>query len=149
MDAPSIRAWLPPLLMGAGVSALVGSLAGIATMAGWLSPNGATGPELTLARASAPPERGPTLAPQNGACATCGVVESVRAVRSARDATGSRDAASRLVAGGPSADEQRTSYRVTVRMDDGSYRTLSHAAPPAVAVGDPVRVAEGVVVARR
>jgi len=149
MDASSLRAWLPPLLMGAGVSALVGSLAGIATMAGWLPTNGAPGPELTSARTSAPPERGPTLAPHDGTCATCGVVESVRAVRSGRDAVGSRDADSRLVAGGPPAGEKRMSYRVTVRMDDGSYRTLSHAAPPTVAVGDPVRVAEGVVVARR
>jgi hypothetical protein len=98
---------------------------------------------------STQPEHGPALAPHDGTCATCGVVESVRAVRSGRDANGSRGADVRLVAGNPTADEKRTSYRVTVRMDDGSYRTLSHAVPPAVAAGDPVRVAEGAVVARR
>jgi len=40
------------------------------------------------------------------------------------------------------------SYRVTVRMDDGTYRTISQANPPSVAVGEKVRVANGTVVAR-
>jgi hypothetical protein len=143
MHASSIRAWLPPALVGAGVSALVGSLAGIATMAGWLPTSGAPGLDQPAPRASAPMALGPAPAAHDGACGTCGVVESVRAVRSGRDADG------RPMAGGPPADEKRMSYRVTVRMDDGSYRTLPHAAPPAVAVGDPVRVADGAVVARR
>jgi outer membrane lipoprotein SlyB len=38
---------------------------------------------------------------------------------------------------------KRLVYRVTVRMDDGSFRTLSQAAPPAFAVGDKVRVVQG------
>ena len=40
------------------------------------------------------------------------------------------------------------SYRVTVRMDDGSFRTLSQSSAPAVAVGERVRVVNGTVIAR-
>ena len=39
-------------------------------------------------------------------------------------------------------------YRITVRMEDGTFRTVSQSQPPAVAVGDKVRVADGVVVVR-
>ena len=143
MLASSIRAWLPPILVGAGISALVGSVAGIATMAGWMPPLGTPAADRAAARAGAPPLLGHVLAPSDGTCATCGVVESVRAVQGGRDVNRGRDAVVRRA-----PDEKQMSYRVTVRMDDGSYRTLPHAAPPAVAVGDPVRVAEGTVVAR-
>jgi len=40
------------------------------------------------------------------------------------------------------------SYRVTVRMDDGSFRTVSQSAAPALAVGQRVRIVDGAVVAR-
>jgi outer membrane lipoprotein SlyB len=43
---------------------------------------------------------------------------------------------------------KRVSYRVTVRMDDGSFRTVSQATAPAVAVGDRVRIANGALAAR-
>jgi len=36
-----------------------------------------------------------------------------------------------------------TVYRLTVRMDDGSYRTVSQSTNPAYAVGDKVRVVNG------
>jgi len=38
----------------------------------------------------------------------------------------------------------RTAYRVTVRMDDGSYRTFSQTAP--ARLGERVRVADGTLV---
>ena len=38
---------------------------------------------------------------------------------------------------------KRRAYRVTVRMDDGSFRTISLSSPPAFNVGDKVRVVEG------
>jgi hypothetical protein len=34
-------------------------------------------------------------------------------------------------------------WRVTLRMDDGSYRAVSLSRPPSFAVGDKVRVVEG------
>lgn len=40
-----------------------------------------------------------------------------------------------------------TVYRVTVRMDDGSFRTLSQSHEPAVAIGSRVRVSNGALVA--
>src|SRR5712671_624505 len=56
------------------------------------------------------------------------------------------------VAGAISGDEternvkKRYAYRVTVRMDDGSFRTVSLSSPPTLAVGDKVRVVEGKLV---
>ena len=44
--------------------------------------------------------------------------------------------------------KKRYSYRVTVRMDDGTFRTVSQSSSPAVTVGERVRIANGVVVAR-
>jgi outer membrane lipoprotein SlyB len=42
---------------------------------------------------------------------------------------------------------RRTVYRVTVRMDDGSFRTVSQSHEPAVVIGSKVRVANGSLVA--
>jgi outer membrane lipoprotein SlyB len=42
-----------------------------------------------------------------------------------------------------------TAWRITVRMDDGSHRTLSQPELPAVAVGDAVRIADGRALALR
>ncbi len=50
-----------------------------------------------------------------------------------------------LIAGEP-AVKKRPAYRVTVRMDDGSFRAVSLSSPPALAVGDKVRVVEGKLV---
>jgi hypothetical protein len=47
---------------------------------------------------------------------------------------------------GESVARKRNAYRVTVRMDDGSYRALSLSSPPPFAVGDKVRVIEGKLV---
>jgi len=44
--------------------------------------------------------------------------------------------------------KKRHVYRVTVRMEDGSYRTLSQAEPPAVGVGTRVRIQDGTLIAR-
>jgi outer membrane lipoprotein SlyB len=38
---------------------------------------------------------------------------------------------------------KRFVWRVTLRMDDGSFRAISLSAPPAFAVGEKVRVVEG------
>lgn len=57
-------------------------------------------------------------------CAACGVVESIRAI------------------------EVSTAYRVTVRMDDGSYRTVSQPGLPAQSVGEHVRVVNGTTIER-
>jgi hypothetical protein len=75
-------------------------------------------------------EVAPAKAADAGACANCGTVEAIRTVVVASGADGVK----------------RTVYRITVRMDDGSFRTLSQASPPSVAVGETVRINEGAVV---
>jgi hypothetical protein len=154
MSASAIRSWLPPLLVGAGVTALVGSVTGIATIAGWLPLAWPGTSERSSPRAGEPNWHAAARpGPSSPSCATCGVVESVRAVPGRRGAARSKDVEVRLIAGSPAVDERdgasRMSYRVTVRMDDGSYRTLSQSAPPTVGPGEPVRITDGAVVTRR
>ena len=108
-------------------------------------------------------------------CALCGTVESIRTIEvrdeasdvgavagglsgaaagNRTDSGGGNTAMAILgtVAGAITGDEternvkKRYAYRVTVRMDDGSFRTVSLSSPPTLAVGDKVRVVEGKLV---
>ena len=110
-------------------------------------------------------------------CASCGVVESVRAVEVEGSGSGLGAVAGGVTGGlvgnqmgngngrtvmtllgavggafAGNAIEKNvrkdTVYRITVRMDDGSYRTVSQSHVPAVAVGDKVKVINGSVSAR-
>lgn len=76
--------------------------------------------------------------PGRAACATCGVVAAVRIFEVRGDPAAAGE--------GPRPAGARASYRVTVRMVDGSYRTLAQPTPPSVGVGDRVRIAAGAVV---
>ena len=109
------------------------------------------------------------------ACSNCGVVDAIRSVQVEGSASGigavaggvtgavvgnqignghGRDAMTVLggVGGafaGHSIEKninRHTVYRVTVRMDDGSFRTVSQSHVPAVAVGSKVRVSNGSLV---
>jgi len=122
-------------------------------------------------------EAAPKLAARDSACATCGTVEAIRAVELKADATGLGAVAGGVTgavvgnqigrgngntamtilgaAGGALAGNEieknvkkRYSYRVTVRMDDGTFRTVSQSISPAVSVGERVRVVDGAVIAR-
>lgn len=117
------------------------------------------------------------LTARDAACASCGTVASIRAVEFKGNATGLGAVAGGVTgavvgnqmgrgngntamtilgaAGGAFAGNEieknvkkHYSYRVTVRMDDGSFRTVSQSAAPAVSVGERVRVIDGTVVAR-
>lgn len=119
----------------------------------------------------------PKLAAYANECTSCGTVESIRTVELRGAATGLGAFAGGLTgaavgnqigrgngntamtilgaAGGAFAGNEieknvkkRYAYRVTVRMEDGSYRTFSQSSPPAVAIGEHVRVVNGTVVAR-
>jgi len=110
-------------------------------------------------------------------CANCGTVEAVRTVELKGEGTGLGAVAGGVTgavignqigsgrgntamtvigaAGGAFAGNEieknvkkRYAYRITVRMEDGSFRTVSQSQPPTVGVGDKVRVADGVVVVR-
>jgi hypothetical protein len=108
-----------------GTVAAVG-LAGVAALVALARSPAVDQPGTAVAQA---PDR-PLPRASGSTCASCGRVEAIRTV---------------VVTGGPDG-ARRTLYRVTVRMDDGSYRTLSQASPPAVAVGEAVRITDGAVV---
>src|SRR5882672_2761007 len=152
------------LFAGRAVPVLIAGLIGVAAVMGWL--HSGLSPKQGDARSA---ETGRKPAPANS-CALCGTVESVRTVE-VRDEAGAGAAAggpggagdqavggggaavTLLGAGGAIAGSEieknmkkRYAYRVTVRMDDGSFRTISLSSPPTFAVGDKVRVVEGKLV---
>ena len=117
------------------------------------------------------------LAGRENGCASCGTVEAIRTVEIKGAGTGLGAVAGGVTgavvgnqicrgngntamtilgaAGGAFAGndieknvKKRYSYRITVRMEDGSYRTVSQSVAPAVAVGERVRIVDGAVVGR-
>ena len=119
----------------------------------------------------------PKIAAYAGTCTSCGTVASIHTVLLRGDASGLGAVAGGVTgavignqmgrgngntamtilgaAGGALAGneieknvKQQHSYRVTVRMDDGSIRTVSQRDAPALAVGEHVRVVNGTVFAR-
>jgi outer membrane lipoprotein SlyB len=133
-------------------------------MHGGLSPKQSDARSRDTERRPVPAERKPAPA---SSCALCGTVESIRTVEVRDEAGGAGapggagdqtvgtggTAVTLLGAGGAIAGSEieknikmRYAYRVTVRMDDGSFRTISLSSPPAFAVGDKVRVVEGKLV---
>jgi len=161
---------IDPLFAGRTVSVfsvLIASVIGVGAVTGWL--HSELSPKQGDAR-PADPGRNPVPA---NSCALCGTVESIRTVEVRDEAAGAGAAAGGP--GGAVAGEQtgggggtavtllgaegaiagneieknvkkRYAYRVTVRMDDGSFRTISLSSPPTLAVGDKVRVVEGKLV---
>ena len=159
------------------VASLVGAAAigGLLPSAHSEKPDEASVPKIPSLPAS--PRRSlPKLAAYANECATCGTVAAIHTVILRGDATGLGAVAGGLTgavvgnqigrgngntamtllgaAGGALAGNEieknvkkHYSYRVTVRMDDGSYRTVSQSSPPAVAVGARVRIVDGNVVA--
>lgn len=176
-----------PLILGAAASVMIVSLVGAAAIVGLL-PNARSDKADTAvqksmttpdgARHDAPRIAAGDTRARDGACASCGTVESIRALEVKGDATGLGAAAGGVTgavvgnqigrgngntamtilaaAGGALAGNQieknvkkHYSYRVTVRMDDGSFRTVSQPSVPAVVVGERVRVVDGAVIVAR
>jgi hypothetical protein len=137
------------LILGAAAILALLSLAAVIAMTGFGSAkkDAETAPKGAIEARQAPtsdarPERGATResAPAPS-CASCGTVEAIRTLEVRGDPPGSQELEQHL--------SKRIVYRVTVRLDDGSYRTLSQATPPSIAVGAKVRIVEGAVVARQ
>jgi hypothetical protein len=114
------------------ISPLVAAMAASVTIAGLIGLGAVTG---VLPIARSPVQREARLAGADiravppSACALCGTVESIRTF----DVSDQAGATGQV-------------YRVTVRMDDGSFRAISLSTPPAFAVGEKVRVVEGKLV---
>lgn len=181
MDSTAFRR-THPLMLGAAASVIVVSLVGAAAISGFLPTARSDKTEVPVQK-SAPAADGahrtapvPAARDGSGECASCGTVESIRAVELKGDATGLGAAAGGVTgavvgnqigrghgntamtiigaAGGAFAGNEieknmkkHYTYRVTVRMDDGSYRTVSQSTAPTVAVGGRVRIANGALIA--
>lgn len=168
-----------PILIAAGVAVLMFSLLGAAALTGVLPSAGsagtnAAGTKATAAPATAHPSGAKTAAKS---CATCGVIESIRAVEVKGDSSGIGAVAGGVAggvvgnqfghggtktlltiggaAGGAFAGDaieknlkKHTAWRVAVRLSDGSLRTLSQKSQPPFAVGDRVRIVDGSAIER-
>jgi hypothetical protein len=126
---------MSPLVVGAAAAVMIVTLLAIGALTGVtpLMPfqktpdarEAAAKPLEAQQPAPARPDRGGSTT----LCATCGTVESIRAMQvDVRPEGTGREAV------------KRTVYRVTVHMDDGSYRTISEPAEPGYGVGEKVRV---------
>jgi hypothetical protein len=145
-----------PLLLGAAVVVLIFIAIGIGAVSGVI-PGSPWHEEPRLAFQIALPAGAPSAKP----CFTCGTITSIRAFE-LRTAPGSKEedlgkeAATTILsaAGSIFASEEfqtsmrkRYAYRVTLRMEDGSYRTLSQRTPPKFSVGEKVRLLDGTLAA--
>ena len=152
----SIR--INPIIAGVTASVMILSLIGV----------GAITRLLPDAREDAQPAEAARKSAPAGNCALCGTVESIWTVEvrgepsetgavpggfagaEIGDQTGRENGSTATTvlgaAGGVFAASElrkRRAYRVTVRMDDGSFRTVSVSSTPPFNVGDKVRVIEG------
>ena len=116
---------LYPLMLIAAIAVIVFSVAGIATMMGWVPGALLSGADPARAQpAPASQQARSRMAGTAAACRDCGVVESLRVL------------------------EKSASYEIRVRMSDGASRTLYEGTRPALTVGQKVRVTyQGVVAA--
>lgn len=183
-----------PLLLIAGIAVILFCAAGVAAIMGWIPTTiggagaSASKPDKIAEAPAAParpaqarpaqakPHQAPVQvannAPAKAKCAECGVIESVREIEKAGQATGlgavggavvggvvgnqvgggrGRDVMTVVGAvGGAVAGNQiekkvksTKSYEITIRLEDGSVRTVNEANPPAWKAGDKVRLING------
>jgi outer membrane lipoprotein SlyB len=135
---------ISPLLVAVAASVTIACLIGLSAYTGMLP--GSRAPMR---------DEGPVLrseSKQPATCALCGTIESIKTVEVVDEAGGSPGAVapSALDTQGGSVGTEaernarrRLVFRVTLRMDDGSFRAISLSSPPAFSVGDKVRVVEG------
>lgn len=137
MSAVDVSGRLSPIVAGTAVGVLAVALAAIAAITGRLPAM------LSHQSADSASANGPVRA-TDAACWRCGTVETIRAVE-VRGEPG-RPGAIIAPALGPQVAEHHV-YRVTVRMEDGSFRTVSLSSRPQFAVGDKVRIEQGALIA--
>jgi len=128
-----------PRVVGVAATVAVVGLIGIGVLAGLKPRAGASVPRGAAGVADKAVEERPAAQPGRPAagaalCATCGTVETVRTFEVNGAASAESDSRRRIV------------YRVTIRMEDGSYRTISLPAAPGYGAGEKVRIIDGSVV---
>ena len=159
---------IKPHVAAVAASVAVAVLIGLGAFTGLLSNKAAP-----MLRDDGASPRGELKPAQPSTCALCGTIESVRTVevydepsagaadpKNGAEAAGAGpdgaiasgamsvlDSLSGFVPGSATENEKnlrkRFVWRVTLRMDDGSFRAISLSSPPAFAVGEKVRVVEG------
>jgi len=153
---------ISPLMMTVAASVTIAGLISLGALTGMLSgKRSPTRSEEPLAKVEPKPAT-------SSVCALCGTIESIRTVEvfeEAGPAGGAAEPKSGTESGGTGASHalsvvdtlsnalggnevaksarKRYVYRVTVRMDDGSFRAISVSSPPGFTAGDKVRVVEG------
>lgn len=179
---------LYPLMILAAISVIIFSVVGIATMTGqvpnalsFYSDSGSDakmqrGPVQTAVQVQEQAAKTRRVTVASG-CGNCGVIESVREIRSQGEGSGVGMAVGG-VAGGVLGNQigrgsgrtiatiagaaggayvgneveknskSTTAYRITVRMEDGTYRTVTQGRPPGHGVGDRVKLVDGNIVSR-
>lgn len=138
---------LLPAMGLAGLSVLVFSAIGIAALTGNLELKGpsATG-EFRLSSDTAIGADAVAAGARGGACANCGVVQSIE--RSpAEDMAGGVGGPLVTRAAGGTAATSPAIFVVRLRMDDGSQRVVQELFEPALSVGQRVRVVNGLLLA--
>lgn len=154
------------LVLATVASGTVAGLVVLGTLTGVLPSRG------SAIRNEEPSPRVESLGAVPAACALCGTIESVRVIEIYEEPTAAGGAiepgSGEAAVGGPGGAiangaasvldalsntmrgnepennvRKRHVYRVTLRMDDGSFRAISLPGPPAFSVGDKVRVVEG------
>jgi outer membrane lipoprotein SlyB len=134
---------LYPLMLVAAVGVIVFSIAGIATMMGWM-PGVLTSGTKPVARLEAPQQSAPRGVAPASACRDCGIVESLRVVEAPGE---SSDAGAFAVHESGKRASRAVHFEIRVRMSDGASRTLYERTRPALTVGQKVRVTEQGVMA--
>ncbi len=178
-----------PLVIGAAAAVLLFSLLGSAALTGILPLGNTTPAESRPADSRAlagkipldhPQAHSPARAPvaqAAGPCASCGVIESIRAVEVKGAATGvgavtggvaggvlgnqigRGDVRTLLTIGGAAGGayagneiernmNRHTVWKVGVRLENGTLRTISQKAQPPFAVGERVRITDGPAIER-
>ena len=154
------------LILATVASGTVAGLVVLGTLTGVLPNRGSAN------RSEEPSPRVESQGTVPAACALCGTIESVRVIEIYEEPTAAGGAieprSGEAAGGGPGGAiasgaasvldtlsntvrgneaeknvRKRHVYRVTLRMDDGSFRAISLPGPPTFSVGDKVRVVEG------
>ena len=140
---------LYPVMLLAAIAVIVFSVAGIATMMGWMPSALSSGADLVRAQpVPASRQAGPRVVTAATACRDCGVVEFMRVV--AAPGAGSGLGAGAGAYEGHEIEKnagKSVSYEIRVRMNDGTARTLYERTLPALLIGQKVRVTDQGVMA--
>ena len=132
------------LMLVAAVGVIVFSIAGIATMMGWIPGALTGGANPAGVRIEAPQQAASSGLAPTSACRECGIVESLRVVEAPGE---SSDSGAFAVHESGKRASQAVHFEIRVRMSDGASLTRYERTRPSLTVGQKVRVTEQGVIA--